>query len=178
MKNLKFLFILFIPMFCNFQCGKEPEEKQPYNPPHCTDCDNNLISDTESDSVYFFVPTAFTPNGDGKNDYLRPVYKGIKEHSFGMTIYDENERLVKVFTDPSDTWDGKDGTGKVMPVEHYPATITYQTNTGRKVEICACITLLQYSNGCIPTGGAKYYFEDQLDTQKGFIYDTGETLCK
>lgn len=75
--------------------------------------------------------------------------------------------------------DGKDMGGRQMPPGNYPVLIRYKTRDGREVNTCACIKLLEYNkDGCIETSGQQLYFEDQLDTQTGFTYNTGETLCK
>jgi gliding motility-associated-like protein len=52
-----------------------------------------------------FVPSAFTPNGDGHNDLFRAVPVGIK--SFGhLTVYDRWGRLVFKGNGPDQGWDG------------------------------------------------------------------------
>lgn len=60
------------------------------------------------DKVEVFVPTAFSPNNDGKNDRLRPTLKGIKELRYfrifnrgGQVVYDSKTALPG--------WDGKFG---------------------------------------------------------------------
>jgi gliding motility-associated-like protein len=52
-----------------------------------------------------FVPTAFTPNGDGKNDVLRPIAVGIKHFEF-FKVY--NRWGKQVFSTQTDSkgWDG------------------------------------------------------------------------
>lgn len=181
MKNLKYLFVLFIPLFCNFQCGKDPNDvQQPPAPPvHCSDCAGNIIASPDVEGSYAFLPNAFTPNGDGKNDYLRFVSANIQPGSFNIEIYNEKQDLVGMRGVPDYAWDGKDMGGAKMPAGDYPVKIRYKTRDGREVNTCTCIKLLEYNiDGCIVTHGQQLYFEDQLDTQNGFIYDTGETLCK
>jgi gliding motility-associated-like protein len=45
------------------------------------------------DRVEMLVPTAFTPNGDGRNDYLRPILKGVKELRY-FRIYNRWGQLL------------------------------------------------------------------------------------
>ncbi|NTS42737.1 gliding motility-associated C-terminal domain-containing protein [Flavisolibacter sp. BT320] len=53
-----------------------------------------------------FVPTAFTPNGDGKNDVFRPVVLG-RTTSFSFAVYNRWGQPVFTTTDPSKGWNGK-----------------------------------------------------------------------
>jgi gliding motility-associated-like protein len=53
-----------------------------------------------------YVPTAFTPNGNGLNEVLRPGYKAIKKLSF-FTIYNRWGQVVFTTSDPGKGWDGR-----------------------------------------------------------------------
>ncbi len=53
----------------------------------------------------FFMPTAFTPNNDGKNDILKPVLLGnVKQYQFW--IYNRWGQVVFHSVDLSKGWDG------------------------------------------------------------------------
>ena len=52
-----------------------------------------------------FVPTAFTPNGDGRNDILRPIPVGIKQMNF-FRIYNRWGQLVFSTSEMGKGWDG------------------------------------------------------------------------
>jgi len=57
------------------------------------------------DSSKIFVPTAFTPNGDGKNDRL--AFHGPECVSqMKLTIFDRWGEMVFETTNPASTWDG------------------------------------------------------------------------
>ena len=53
----------------------------------------------------FFLPTAFTPNGDGKNDIFRPVAVGYRSISF-FRVYNRWGQQVYFGHDITDGWDG------------------------------------------------------------------------
>jgi len=52
-----------------------------------------------------FVPTAFTPNGDGRNDILKPTVAGLKQFSF-FRIFNRYGQLVYTTSEVGKGWDG------------------------------------------------------------------------
>lgn len=63
--------------------------------------------------VKVFVPTAFTPNGDGLNDVLE--LKGRYLDNFRFTVIDRNGQQVFQATSRTQTWDGRTGTAAPAP---------------------------------------------------------------
>lgn len=57
---------------------------------------------------YVFVPTAFTPNNDGRNDLLRPIAVGIKRINY-FSVYNRWGQLVFTTTENGRGWDGMIG---------------------------------------------------------------------
>ncbi len=55
-----------------------------------------------------FVPSAFTPNGDGKNDILKPIIVGIKQFNF-FQVYNRWGNMLFSSGNPSFGWDGTFG---------------------------------------------------------------------
>jgi gliding motility-associated-like protein len=53
-----------------------------------------------------FVPTAFTPNGDGKNDVVRPIAVGITKIEY-FRVYNRWGQLVFSTTTNGHGWDGR-----------------------------------------------------------------------
>jgi gliding motility-associated-like protein len=51
------------------------------------------------------VPTAFTPNGDGKNEILRPVMFGIKKLHY-FRVYNRWGQMFYQTADAGKGWDG------------------------------------------------------------------------
>jgi len=69
-----------------------------------------------------FIPTAFTPNGDGQNDVFR--VKGLGIAYFNMRVYNRVGNLVYQSPDYSRGWDGKVGD-EVAPIGTYVYVIEY-----------------------------------------------------
>ena len=59
-----------------------------------------------------FVPTGFTPNGDGRNDKFRPIYAGMSQVDF-FRVYNRWGQLVYSSKINGEGWDGKLG-GKIQ----------------------------------------------------------------
>lgn len=56
----------------------------------------------------FFVPNAFTPNGDGRNDVFKPALLGIVV-SYRFSIYNRWGQRIFETADPQKGWDGLQG---------------------------------------------------------------------
>lgn len=72
------------------------------------------ICQTVSDSILvrgrscnFFFPSAFTPNGDGKNDRARLVGDLVLVQDFYLRIYNRWGQVVYETQDPTQGWDGR-----------------------------------------------------------------------
>jgi gliding motility-associated-like protein len=58
----------------------------------CTDTTTRIV--TVRNEFAFYMPTSFTPNGDGMNDCARPCGNGIDKNEYNMLIYDRWGNLV------------------------------------------------------------------------------------
>ena len=58
----------------------------------------------DTSSTTLFIPDAFTPNGDGRNDVFRPVGMGVKE--FIMKIYSRRGDEIFYSDNIYFGWDG------------------------------------------------------------------------
>ena len=88
-----------------------------------------------------FIPNSFTPNGDGKNDYLRPIYgTAIVEVSFhvfnrlGEKIYD--------FTGAGKGWDGSINS-HLQPTGSYVFVVKYKNSSGKQMFRKGTVTLIR-----------------------------------
>jgi gliding motility-associated-like protein len=71
--------------------------------------DINIKVFTKAD---IYVPTAFTPNGDGNNDLLRPILVGVKELKY-FTVYNRYGEIVYKTSLVNAGWNGIIG-GKIQ----------------------------------------------------------------
>jgi gliding motility-associated-like protein len=55
--------------------------------------------------VKIYVPTAFTPNNDGRNDYLRPILLGVKQLQY-FRVYNRWGQVVYTMQPNQLGWDG------------------------------------------------------------------------
>lgn len=75
-----------------------------------------------------FIPTAFTPNGDGINDMFGLV-NGINATLYSMKIYNRYGQIVFSSVDQFIKWDGK-YKNKPAPAGLYPWILTYLNKNG------------------------------------------------
>jgi gliding motility-associated-like protein len=153
----------------------------------CKDKDAQLLCPIAASPYYYSYgganiqfPTAFTPNGDGRNDAFRPI--GISGlNNFSMTVYDASGNVMFRTSDPYGFgWTGRTSSGLELAAGRYPVNFQFTTLNGDVVNKDICVALLSYAGGsCIPRGnGEQYYFEDQLDpSSPGHYYATSEIMC-
>lgn len=70
-----------------------------------------------------WLPNAFTPNGDGKNDYFRPIYRCLLS-DFKLSVYDRWGQRIFYSTDPQVSWTGRQN-GVQMNVGTYVWVMEY-----------------------------------------------------
>jgi gliding motility-associated-like protein len=88
-----------------------------------------------------FVPNAFTPNGDGHNDVIRPILVGIRQLNF-FRIYNRWGQLVFQTSESEKGWDGKIG-GQVQASNNYVYFVQAIDYTGRTITRKGSIALIQ-----------------------------------
>ncbi|MDP4150302.1 MAG: gliding motility-associated C-terminal domain-containing protein [Bacteroidota bacterium] len=82
-------------------------------------------------SCYIAVPSAFTPNGDGINDFLYPL-NAYKADGLEFRVYNRYGQLVFESRDWTQKWDGRIG-GQPQPAGTYVWTLRYtDRDSGKK----------------------------------------------
>ena len=109
----------------------------------CWDRDTLEIGIVED--IKIFVPNAFSPNGDGKNECFSiggttndiiDIFQVIIYSRWGKEIYNAP------VTDPNCVWDGRDGAGNIMPGDTYIYRIFGKNMRGAKKVYEGMVTIV------------------------------------
>lgn len=96
----------------------------------CEDTDSVTIKMVPIDDI--FVPTAFTPNSDGKNDVLRP-FMGVQYKIQEFAVYNRWGQMVFSTREFGKGWNGK-VNGMMQSAGGYVWRITVKDREGKIVE--------------------------------------------
>ena len=87
------------------------------------------------------LPTAFTPNGDGLNDYWRPKFR-CEIADYKVSLYNRWGQRVYYTTDPLIGWKGTKQGGRV-PVGTYAWVMDYKiVATGKMIRKTGAVTVI------------------------------------
>lgn len=111
-----------------------------FNQYGCTDVDHHtVIIDPD---FLFYVPNAFSPNGDGVNDSF--TGKGIFIKNFEMRIFDRWGNVVYKTFDITKPWDGRANEGKEMAQQDvYVYAIKVTDTKGKDHNYKGTVTLVK-----------------------------------
>jgi gliding motility-associated-like protein len=99
--------------------------------------DNMGCMDTASEKITklqtcnISVPNAFTPNGDGKNDWLYPL-NAFDVSNFDFQVFNRYGQLVFETRDPQKKWDGRIN-GLLQETGTYIWLLTFTDGSGKKL---------------------------------------------
>lgn len=102
---------------------------------------SDSVTITVADKQYFFIPTAFTPNGDGLNDFIRISTAGISK-LIGFKIYNRWGQKIFSTLDIKSLWDGT-LKGEQLPIGTYFWVGTGVDYQGQEVVNKGEITLIR-----------------------------------
>lgn len=143
----------------------------------------NVYLAKENDSVLVCLPTAFTPNGDGKNDVYAPIGIYLDSfRSFQMSVY-ASDTLVYQSTCIDSGWNGTDLNKKKCTGYKYDVRVNVKYPSGKTYSNCTYVFLIPANpiNGCIQAFSNDtllYKFADQFnDTTGQVVYPTSELFC-
>jgi gliding motility-associated-like protein len=107
---------------------------------NCSDSDFVLVKIFRT-NPQIFVPTAFTPNGDGHNDFFRPIPVGISRFEY-FRVYNRWGQLVYSSVDLETGWDGKI-KGKAQASNTFVWVVKGVDYTGKEVSAKGTVTLIR-----------------------------------
>jgi len=105
----------------------------------CTDTAYHFIK--VLDNCYIAVPTAFTPNGDGLNDYLYPL-NAYKATNLSFKVFNRSGQLIFETKDWTVKWDGTiRGTKQTSGV--YVWILDYNDAAGKRISLKGTTLLIR-----------------------------------
>lgn len=107
---------------------------------NCTDTAYKKI--TVLPNCYIDIPDAFTPNGDGLNDYLYPL-NAFKAIHLNFKVYNRFGQVIFETTDWTRKWDGRIN-GELQPSGVYVWTLDYvHKDTGKTFSLKGTTVLIR-----------------------------------
>ena len=111
-----------------------------FTPEGCFAEDELLLRLFDTDPTVF-VPSAFTPNGDGLNDVIKAIAVGISEFEF-FRIYNRFGQLVFETADVQRGWDGRIN-GQMQQTGAYVYFVKAKDFPGNDLILRGTITLIR-----------------------------------
>jgi len=87
-----------------------------------------------------YIPNAFTPNGDGINDFFGPEAKDVTR--FSLKIFNRWGEVIFTSNNLKNSWDGT-FKGKTAQNDVYVYQLNYEFNTGKTSNFVGRVTLIQ-----------------------------------
>lgn len=92
---------------------------------------------------FFYIPNAFTPDGDGVNETFAPKGEGVDPDQYSMQIFDRSGMLIYSTRNPYDYWDGRNKYGQMCPEGVYIFIIRLVNLNGDDKEYTGSVTLVK-----------------------------------
>lgn len=110
--------------------------------------DKNCYSDTCAKIkikgiTSFYIPNAFTPGGDGRNDHFMPVSMGIDPKQYEFEVFNRWGELIFSTTDISKGWDGTYMDKLVQDGVYVWKIHAKETDTRKRISQSGTVTLLK-----------------------------------
>ena len=121
---------------------KGPQRKEQQDPiiRNNTTSTSEIVSKPEikiqENESTILLPNIFTPNGDGKNDFLSIKIGEVTE--FSVVILNQANKVIYTSNDPNFSWDGITLEGEIAPAGNYVYYISAKEQSGK--------ILTKYSN--------------------------------
>jgi gliding motility-associated-like protein len=90
--------------------------------------ESSPLPEKDQEKQILVLTNVFTPNGDGKNDYLFVDANGLTD--FSVVVLSQANQVIFQSTDPSFNWDGKLTNGDDAPIGQYVYFIAAKSDRG------------------------------------------------
>ena len=92
---------------------------------------------------FFYIPSAFTPDGDGLNETFAPKGEGVDPDHYSMQIFDRSGVLIFSTRNPYDYWDGRSKNGQMCSEGVYVYKINLFNLNEEDKEYIGTVTLVR-----------------------------------
>lgn len=108
---------------------------------HDCSIDGSVVIERHEGNCGVFIPTAFSPNGDGKNDLFKVVVRNAVK-DFNLTVYGRWGELIFRTTHTDQGWDGY-YRGNELPAGTYVYMVTYIDSMGQTMKQTGSLVLVR-----------------------------------
>jgi gliding motility-associated-like protein len=116
----------------------------------CLEAENDIgCIDTACVKLYIegefslYIPNAFTPNNDGRNEKFKPIIKGFDEENYNWYIFDRWGLQIYQTENENDGWNGK-YMEKEAPIDTYVWRLkTKNKYSGKPIDLTGTFTLVR-----------------------------------
>ena len=124
---------------------KEPQKIEQQDPiiRNNTTSTSEIVSKPEikiqENEPTILLPNIFTPNGDGKNDFLSIKIGEVTE--FSVVILNQANKVIYTSNDPNFSWDGITLEGEIAPSGNYVYYISAKEQRGKLLTKYSSLTI-------------------------------------
>lgn len=107
---------------------------------------DTIIAHLKQETYAYYIPNAFTPNGDGINDLWYPLGNAIDLEAYDLKVFNRWGEIVFETSNPFTPWNGsnRNNGGRVMPNGVYTYRIIVKDAIAKgKHELYGYVTLFQ-----------------------------------
>lgn len=108
--------------------------------------DSTELTLTVKEEPIFYVPNAFSPDGDQFNQYFQPVFtSGFDPYDFNISIYNRWGELIWESFDASAGWDGiSNNTGRMVQDGTYTWKIEFKSlSSDERIQVFGHVTVIR-----------------------------------
>lgn len=122
--------------------GSYPVTLYAFNADGCVDSVTSTV--VVKDIVTLYIPNAFTPNKNDKNDVFYMYSYGVLAENYEMRIFDRWGKEIFKTTDIKEGWNGTmNNTGTILASDTYVYRISYKEATGKRKSLVGHVTLVR-----------------------------------